>query len=56
MVRNLDFAEQAGGSVEGTGVECDEEGFHKEYPGSSWESREWKREGLKETDLTLCSE
>lgn len=42
--------------MEGIGVECDEEGFYKEYFGSSWESREWKREGFKEIDLILCFE
>ena len=43
--------------LEGDGTPCgDDEGFHKEYPGSSWESVEWKGEGFKETDLILCSE
>lgn len=29
VVRNLDFTEQAGGSLEGPGAECDDEGFIK---------------------------
>lgn len=34
------------GSLEGTGVECGDKGFHKEYPGSSQESVGWKGQGL----------
>lgn len=36
-------------------AESDDQGFHKEFPGSSW--RGWNEgEGLQETDLTLGSE
>lgn len=48
MVGKLDVNEQAGGGLEGTGAECEDEGFPKEDPGSSWKSIEWKRKGSEQ--------
>lgn len=40
----------------GSGTECDDEGFHRQYAGKGWGSAEWKRKGLKATDSILWSE